>query len=80
MEVYKMSTLPDPRNTASATARVIASRARAIADLGLQIAAFDDPTQIRPEEWAVMNDGLAKLIEELLGEAERFHLQARFAM
>ena len=39
---------------------------RRIADLGLQIAAFNDPTQVRPEEWVVMNDGLAKLIEELL--------------
>jgi DNA-directed RNA polymerase subunit K/omega len=80
IEVDKMMTLPDPRKTACATARVIASRARAIADLGLQIADFNDPTQISPEEWAVMNDALAKLIEELREEADNFYSLARFAM
>ena len=75
-----MTTLPDPRKTACATARVIASRARAIADLGLQIADFNDPTQINPEEWSVMNDALAKLIEELREEADNFYSLARFAM
>lgn len=72
--------LPDPRNTACATARVIASRARAIADLGLQIANFDDRAQISPEEWEVMNDALAKLIEELREEAGVFCSRVRFAM
>lgn len=75
-----MTTLPDPRNTACATARVIASRARTIADLGLQIADFDDRAQVTPEEWTVMNDALAKLIEELREEADIFCSQARFAM
>lgn len=75
-----MTTLPDPLNIACATARVIASRARTIADLGLQIACFDDRSKISPEEWAVINDALAKLIEELQEDADIFYSRCSCAM
>jgi hypothetical protein len=75
-----MTALSDPRNTACAIARVVAIRARSIADLGEQIAALPDPIAVKPEEYQVLINSFEVFTKELQAEVENFAFKANFAI
>lgn len=76
----KMAALDDPRRTACATARVVGTRSRAIADLAGQIAAYPDPLKVPSEEWVEVSNALRALLKELESEIDDFVARAKFAV
>lgn len=70
-----MSRLPEPGYKASARGRLIAARARAIADLAKQVSEYKDPLKVTPEEWDIVTSSFNELLKELDNEIQSFASQ-----
>ncbi|MRX52050.1 hypothetical protein GI374_16860 [Paracoccus sp. S-4012] len=71
-----MTALPEPLQEARAKARMIGTRARAIADLADRIGY---PADMTPEEWDGLSRGFSTLLDELGDEVEIFAQKASHA-
>ena len=65
-----MTRLPDPRIEACAKARLIETRAHAIAGFARHLSDIRDPTSVKPEEWASYSQSLDALLRELTNDVE----------
>ena len=75
-----MGQLPEPHFQARAVARMIAARARSIADLGDKIAAIERGNALAPEEWAITTASFESLFKELQAELASFDNHAKHLM
>ncbi|MCP1168910.1 hypothetical protein [Limimaricola litoreus] len=75
-----MTTLPDPRIEACAKARLIETRAQAIAGFARQLSDIRDPTSIQPEEWVSYSQSLEALLKEITDDVETVISKAQHAI
>ncbi len=75
-----MTRPPDPRIEASAKARLIETRAHAIAGFARHIAEIPDHTSVEPEEWAGYSQSLGALLQELTDDVETVISKAQHGM
>ncbi|KZZ23295.1 hypothetical protein A3753_19725 [Sulfitobacter sp. HI0082] len=75
-----MAKLPDPRIEICAKARLIETRAHAIAGFARRLSETPDPTSVEPEEWASYSQSLEVLLKELADDVEIVVSKAQHAI
>ena len=75
-----MIKLPDPRIEVCAKARLIETRAHALAGFARHISDIRDPTSVEAEEWASYSQSLNALLMEITDDIETVISKAQHAM